>query len=234
MSYSIQLLRFEAKNKFSPSNCYLINTDKGFVLIDTSGSNIFNLDIIPIRISLLNQLKVAGCVPGKLQLIVLTGGGIDFAGNSSYLKKLYQSKIAIHKFDAKSIEEPEFPISKGKPLLTKIVLSLMKKRLSQFYSNYERCKADLQIDDGYNLLQYGFNAQIIHIPGHSKGAIAILTSEGDLFVGDTIANANGKPRATPIAENKSDLHNSIIKIKKLPIKNIYPGYGQPFRAELLK
>jgi hypothetical protein len=45
-------------------NCYLIQTEAGYVLVDTGGSN--------SRKELVRELESAGCKPGLFNLIILT------------------------------------------------------------------------------------------------------------------------------------------------------------------
>ena len=60
-------------------NCYIVETDSGFVLIDTGASN--------RRSQLEKELESAGCKPGDLKLIILTHGDFDHTGNAAYLRR---------------------------------------------------------------------------------------------------------------------------------------------------
>jgi glyoxylase-like metal-dependent hydrolase (beta-lactamase superfamily II) len=55
----------------------------------------------------------------------------------------------------------------------------------------EKFTPDLEIDEGFDLSSYGFDGRILHIPGHSKGSIGVLTAKGDLFCGDLFYNMPG-------------------------------------------
>ena len=50
-------------------NCYLIKTDKGFILIDTGLSNNRN--------EIEKELEESGCKPSDLKLIIITHGDGD-------------------------------------------------------------------------------------------------------------------------------------------------------------
>ena len=52
------------------------------------------------------------------------------------------------------------------------------------FGKKERFTPDLYIEDGDDLSEYGFDAIILYIPGHSKGSIGILTADGDLICGE--------------------------------------------------
>jgi glyoxylase-like metal-dependent hydrolase (beta-lactamase superfamily II) len=58
----------------------------------------------------------------------------------------------------------------------------------------ETFTSDLILEDGENLEGYGLKASILHLPGHTKGSIAILTEDGSLFAGDTFFNMKQAPQ----------------------------------------
>ena len=87
--------------------------------------------------------------------------------------------------------------------------------------------------DGQNLSEYGFDAKVIHIPGHTKGSIGVLTEDGILFAGDTFTNRK-KPDIATYIENMQELNESLNRIKSMKITKIYPGHGKPFSMEQLK
>ena len=95
---------------------------------------------------------------------------------------------------------------------------------------FDTFKPDLTIAEGFDLAPYGFDAQVLHIPGHSKGSLGILTPDGALFCGDLIYNFV-RPSATFI-DDLADWNASIEKLKRFKINLVYPGHGKPFAMEL--
>ena len=184
-------------------NCYLVKTDTGFILIDTGRAS--------KRTKLEKELESAGCNPGNLKLILLTHGDFDHTGNAAYLCKKFATKIAMHYGDRKNPN-----------ILVRIIVNVFL-RLSQA----DRFKPDLTIEDGYHLSEYGFDAKVLHLPGHSKGSIGILTAGGDLFCGDLFMNMN-QPTPTSLVDDKAELKVSIEKLKSIKINTVYPGHGKPF------
>ena len=96
---------------------------------------------------------------------------------------------------------------------------------------FETFKPDLKLDEGYDLSSYGFDAQVLHLPGHSKGSVGILTNDGDLFCGDLFYNMGMFIPLVPYIDDLADFNASIEKLKKLNIKTIYPGHGKPLSLE---
>ena len=157
-------------------NAYLVKLKDGFILIDTGLNNSWQ--------QLENKLLAGGCLPDKLRLVIITHGDFDYTGNCAALQKKYKVKIAMHPADSSMIEngtrlKRQIRTFSGKLI---VVLSKLRNRKSKF----ETFKPDIGLTDGQKLNDYGFDAKVIHTPGHTKGSIAILTSDGDLFSGDTL------------------------------------------------
>ncbi len=98
------------------------------------------------------------------------------------------------------------------------------------FGKLKRFKPDLYIEDGYDLSGYGFDAKVLHLPGHSKGSIGILTTGGDLFCGDLFMNTD-KPVPTYLVDDSAELNASIEKLKSLKINTVYPGHDKLFPWE---
>ena len=172
-------------------NCYLIRSGNNYILVDTGW--------FPNKRTILEkELENSCCKPGNLKLIIITHGDIDHTGNCAYLREKYKTKIAMHSSDSYLVENGEIPNKEIRSLLFRIIVTFWqvlygKKKIDEF----ERFRPDLIIDEGFDLSEYGIVAKILHIPGHTKGSIGILTTDGDLISGDTIFNV----RFSPWAEN---------------------------------
>jgi glyoxylase-like metal-dependent hydrolase (beta-lactamase superfamily II) len=173
------------------------------------------------------ELESADCYPGNLKLIVLTHGDFDHCGNAAYVRKKFGSKIAMHQCDSGMVEHGDMLWNRSKQnILIRIIFKLFFR-----LSKSDRFKPDLYIDERYDFSEYGFTAKVLKIPGHSKGSIGILTTSGELFCGDILANV-GKPDVWSIIDDSDAAHASIEKLKSLQINTVYPGHGQPFPMEL--
>jgi len=196
-------------------NCYLVKTSDGYILIDTG--------ILKKRGVIEKELESAGCRPGNLELIILTHGDFDHIGNAAYLREKFGTKIAMHYDDSGMVERGDMFWNRKKPnIFIKIIFGL-------FFglSKSDRFKPDLYIEDGYDFSGYGFDAKVLHLPGHSKGSIGILTADGNLFCGDLLANID-KPDIWSIIDDPTAANASIEKLKSLKINTVYPGHGKSF------
>jgi len=205
---------------FGLVNCYLLKVENGFILIDTGSSN--------QRASLEDELERAGCKPGSLRLIVITHGDFDHTGNAAYLRSKFDTKIAMHADDAGMAERGDmfWNRKKGNPLFRILVPILFRLKKS------DRFTPDRSIGEGDDLAEYGLEAKVLSIPGHSRGSIGILTTDGALFCGDLLANQD-RPALSTIMDDEILGVESIEKLKTQNVQTVYPGHGKPFPWEAL-
>jgi hydroxyacylglutathione hydrolase len=210
---------------FRSVNCYLIKTKVGYILVDTGFSN--------QRRNIENALDSAGVQPGNLTLILLTHGDFDHTGNGAYLREKYQSKIAMHKDDLGMVEHGDiFYSRKGRNFIIRTIAKLMLPIFRMNLKKKDHFTPDIYLKEGDDLSEYGFNAQVVYVPGHSKGSIAFITTEGDLFIGDLLENHKKRgPVKGSLIDNSLEFSASIDKLESLPINTVYPGHGNPFQME---
>jgi hydroxyacylglutathione hydrolase len=219
MPPEIKAIRLPLPFPLSSVNCYLIKTDSGCILIDTGCSN-----------SLTELEKELGTCPepGGLRLIVLTHGDFDHSGNAAYLRQKFGAKIAMHRQDSAMVERGDiFGGRQGGNFFLRMLVSLIFR-----FGRSSRFKPDLYLDDGDDLAEYGLKARVLHIPGHSRGSIAVLTAGGQLFSGDLVVKKN-RPVRNSLIDDPAAASDSIARLKRLEIDTVYPGHGKPFPAKLM-
>jgi glyoxylase-like metal-dependent hydrolase (beta-lactamase superfamily II) len=145
--------------------CYLVKTDEGNILIDTGFPR--------KRKDLEKALDNSGCKLGKLKLTILTHQDFDHTGNAAFIREKYKTRIAMHTEDVEAVERGDMLWNrKGRNFFTRFILKiiLMAYRTGKF----EKFSPDICLGDGDDLSSYGFDATVLHLPGHSKGSIGIL------------------------------------------------------------
>lgn len=200
-------------------NCYLVKEGHSSILIDTGFSS--------KRAFLEKELERAGVLPGNLSLILLTHGDSDHAENCAYLREKYGTRIAMHIDDSGMVETGDMSWNrKSKPDKISITFRIMMKIFGgpDKPGSFNTFKPDIYVEDGQSLSEYGISAEVLHLPGHSKGSIGILTSSGALFCGDLFYHFAGFQYIDDLA----DYSASINKLKNLKIETVYPGHGKAF------
>jgi len=198
-------------------NCYLARSPRGFVLIDTGFSG--------KRAFLLRELEAAGCTSGMLRLILITHGDTDHAGNAAFLRAKYGAKIAMHAGDTGMVEKGDMGWNrKPKPDRMSPIMRIMAFVMGMLIKkeSFEKFSPDMTVADNFDLTPFGLEATVLHLPGHSKGSIGVLTKDGDLYCGDLFYNMPG----FKFVDTLADYDQSIKKLKGMSVRAIYPGHGK--------
>ena len=158
-------------------NAYLIRAGEGFVLVDTG--------LASQRAKLKLALAAALCEPGKLRLVVLTHADLDHAGNARALQAEWGTPIAAHPADAWALEAGAEPKRTGRGPVAGLLMFLSRalRRAIGPAGTAPRLKADVLLEDGADLGSWGLRARVLHLPGHTRGSIAVLTEGGELLAG---------------------------------------------------
>lgn len=191
------------------ANCYIIKTESSIVMIDSGHPG--DADMIE------KKLADAGITPAEIKLLILTHGHMDHTGTAEYFKTKYQTPIAMNPIDGTILELD----SRG--LIGAVIKFLSEKELHVEL----KIQSDIHLLHGQRMDQYGLPAQIIALPGHTRGSIGILFDDGNLFAGDMFMNFL-KPSLAHIYENEEDLKKSWELLKTYPITTVYPGHGKSF------
>jgi glyoxylase-like metal-dependent hydrolase (beta-lactamase superfamily II) len=187
------------------------------------------------------ELTAIGVNSENLKLILLTHGDIDHVFNAAQIKAKYKTQTAISSGDLKLVNKPdlgEWMVSFNyRSFLYRAVFKIMDKSIrgamQKTINNFTPFMPDFFLNDNDSLERFGIKAKVIHIPGHTRGSVAVLTHDGDLIAGDIFSN-NKKPETAPNAADFEELKKSVSKLKKLPVKTVYPGHGTPFDFSLLR
>ncbi len=184
------------------TNCYVLKSGGEIAVIDPSAQTVSEKEKL---ISFLQSLN------GNVKFIINTHGHFDHISANKILKNTFKnSKIAIHEADSEMLVSPELNGSVS------------------FGLNIVSDKPDILLQEGDYLKVGDAELKVLHIPGHTKGSIALYDEKGGfVFTGDTLfAGTVG------IAKNFKNAFSEMIKgIKEkllvLPNKTvIFPGHNE--------
>lgn len=193
-------------------NSYIVADNDKAILIDTGGKK--------YREKILEK-----CKDFHVSLIVLTHGHMDHCQNAAYLANALHIPIAMNKNDMNLIPDNTKQSLLAKTLLGKIVLSVS---LNSFEKDIlEEFEPTIYLKNGDNLSDYGVDAKVVELPGHTKGSIGIEV-EDNLLVGDALMNMF-YPTVSMLYVDEQEMLSSAKYISELGDKTIYFGHGKPKR-----
>lgn len=205
-------------------NCYLIQKGADYFLVDTG----FRFS----RKEIEKKIVAAGCKPGQLKSILLTHADGDHTGNAVYFKQKYQSQIALHSEERESAATGNLLDSRSHTSRTlRWILGMLLPVVG--LSRSDRFVPDIELMDGADLSNFGIDAHVYWLPGHTNGSVVFLTTDGSLFCGDLLTNLD-RPGLNTNLDDAQAGQKSYKQLAKLPITMIYPGHGTPFPVEQLQ
>lgn len=148
---------------------------------------------------LFSKLRENGVEPEDIEIIVNTHCHFDHIGGNHFFPN---AKIAVHRLDAVSMRNKD----------------TLGTSMSAF-GDEGNSRVDIELEEGDEVS--GF--KVIHTPGHTSGGICLWDGE-NLVSGDTIFAGGGVGRMD-IGGDYADMKNSVEKLLKLDVKNVYPGHG---------
>lgn len=198
-------------------SCYLV-VDKGSaVLVDTGPR--FMRALVERRMKRYD-----------VKLIVITHGHADHAANAAYFAQKHGIPVAIHEADRALLKAPQ-----AQPMHADTLLGRMIAGMSGMMGVPDDLKAlepSVSLSDGMSLVDYGVNATIIALPGHTEGSIGVLVDGDKLIVGDAVMNLAGT-HISRLFVDKQQMLGSMEAIRALGVRTVYVGHGRTLRAERL-
>jgi glyoxylase-like metal-dependent hydrolase (beta-lactamase superfamily II) len=214
-----------------PTNCYLLKSRDGYLLIDTS---------LPAYLQrFLNELRRINVELSEIKYLLLTHSHDDHAGFAAQIRERSNCRIIAHKNATNSLKAGSI-LNVGKFLNTqaRLTMSLYNwvKRRDFEYSPLTLDEKDIIVaDDGADVLErIGVDGEILYTPGHTDDGISVILRNGDAFVGDVCMSNLSFLHYRPIEICDLDLvFQSWQKIIENGAKTIFPAHGKPFSVDAL-
>ena len=108
--------------------------------------------------------------------------------------------------------------------------------MSRFFSDavFESITADIDLQDGMSLNDYGADVVVVETPGHTAGSISMITRDGDAIIGDVIMGGYmggnvmpKKPNFHYFADNLAQSIASLDLVLERTKRYLFVGHGGP-------
>lgn len=212
--------------KVGIDNCYIIK-DENTILIDGGMPGEFN--------KITKGLKDISINPNEIKAMVLTHCHWDHIGCAKDIKELTGAKVIVQKYEKNILENGELVMPPGVTIWGKIFGAFVDNWSRKF--SIKPCEVDIVVEEeDFSLKDFGIKGNIVFMPGHSPGSVAVVLDSGDAFVGDMAMNGfplTIGPNLPIFAEDISALKTSWMKLVDKGVTKIYPAHGKPFPIEKL-
>jgi glyoxylase-like metal-dependent hydrolase (beta-lactamase superfamily II) len=224
--------RFQ-KFKLGFTNCYLLPSSEGYLLIDTSYPHCYNLFKL--------KLERLGIPLSRIKYLLLTHHHDDHAGFAAPLAQECGCRIIVHRNALLPLKWGEsesdiYPVN----LRIKIIFGFFRLFHKEFkFPSLTLSDNDILIEqDNTEVLKLiGLEGQILSTPGHTSDSISVVLSTGQAFIGDAAMNflpGSGIHYRPIYIKNLQEVYESWKKLKRCGAKILYPAHGVPFPIERLE
>ncbi|MGD8792944.1 MAG: MBL fold metallo-hydrolase [Anaerolineae bacterium] len=205
--------------QFGHANVFFIRTDNGYILVDAG---------MPGDTEKLDEVfAITGVDPGSIHLIVVTHGHLDHMGLIAYAKEATGAPVVCHRSLSGKLATGEIEVPVAQNLMGRFLNFVSGVQDMTGGTDIEGVKADILVDDVFDLSEYGISGQITHTPGHSQGSISIFLDNGETLVGDMVRDeGDGKIGPGMFYEDKETLIASLEKAAQFESSTIFLSHGK--------
>jgi glyoxylase-like metal-dependent hydrolase (beta-lactamase superfamily II) len=173
---------------------------------------------------ILSYIDCLGLDAGDLAHILVTHHHLDHVGGIAAMKRRTAALVVAHPGDAPFISGEQAP-----PPPQGAIMRFFFWLMAPLMPTAETVPVDITVQDGEHLDLLG-GATVVHVPGHSPGAIALhFPSERLLICGDTIDHRRGQVGPPPkgFTLDVDQAFASIQRMAELEFDVLCPGHGAP-------
>lgn len=170
---------------------------------------------------ILGQMAALG--RDDLRLIYITHAHLDHYGSAAALRRATGAPIAVHRADGPAMAEGQTILGTARGIGRLIALTMP---LAHRFFPVEAAPADILLEDGDRLDEYGLPGEALHTPGHTLGSTSLILDGGLAFSGDLVTTT-GRPHVQrSFAQDWSLIPTSVARLQAARPDWVYPGHGR--------
>ena len=171
----------------------------------------------------IESLRKMGIALKDIKRVIMTHTHLDHIGClSEILKKIPGVELWIHKLEAEPLEKGDERTIYGMDMLKTLCQAQYGLKTGAFSFQVHH-----KLEGGESLNIGGMDWEVIHIPGHSMGSIALYHRPKRILIpGDMIYADYAIGRFDLHGANASDLKKSLRRLANLEVDLLLPGHNQ--------
>lgn len=206
---------------------YLIVTREGITIVDAGLPGHWK--------DLRRELAAIGRSVDDVRGLVLTHGDSDHIGFAERLRREHGVPIYVHAADADRARGGDKPKTAFGPMRFAPLVRFFAYALRKGGFRTTYLTAVVEVADG-DVLDLPGSPQLIGLPGHSPGSIAVYSPIADaIFVGDALTTRHvltGRSglQPAPFTDEPDLALESLDRLASIDASWILPGHGAPWRG----
>ncbi len=171
----------------------------------------------------INAIKEMGLKPEDIQRVIMTHTHLDHVGCLPTLRKqLAAIEVWMHVSEAIPIENGDDRTVYGMDMFKEMCLAQYEIEDNMFkFEVHKKLKGREKLTLG------GMNWEIIHIPGHSAGCIALYEKTARVLIsGDVVYSDYAIGRFDLHGANPAELRESLYHLGELEVDILLPGHNR--------
>jgi len=171
----------------------------------------------------LQSVTKAGIELSSVKRVIMTHTHLDHIGClAEILKEIPSAELWIHALEAEPIEQGD-----DRPVYGMQMFKQMCQTQYRLKDDAFKFKVHRRLQGGETLDIGGMNWEVLHIPGHSMGGIALYHKDkGILIPGDVIYADYAIGRFDLYGADASQLKDSLMKLADLNVDVLLPGHNR--------
>lgn len=171
----------------------------------------------------LESIKKLGIDTSEIKRIIMTHTHLDHIGClSEILEQLPSAELWVHRIEGDSLERGDERTVYGMEMFKNMCQAQYGIKSGVFRFNVDR-----KLEDGERLEIGAMQWDVMHIPGHSSGSIALYKSgSGILIPGDVVYADYAIGRFDLYGADGDELKASLRRLSNLDVNILLPGHNE--------